>query len=61
MPVTIDEIDTEVNAFDPSMLLTEEVLRILAQRVAEEIARTRREDRLRERDAEVSNQRRKAE
>lgn len=61
MPVTIGEIDTEVNAFDPSMLLTEDVLRILAQRVAEEIARASREDTLRERDAAMTPQRRRAE
>lgn len=61
MPVTIAEIETEVNAFDPSMLLTEEVLQIMARRVAEEIARGARDDALRARDAEMTGQRRKAE
>ncbi len=61
MPVTINEIETEVNAFDASALLTDEVLRVLVQRVAEELARSGREDKLRARDAQMSAQRRQVE
>ncbi|MFZ5961673.1 hypothetical protein ACOXXX_01865 [Thalassococcus sp. BH17M4-6] len=61
MPVTINEIETEVNAFDPSALLTEEVLRIMAARVAQEIENTKREDRLRDRDTAITSQRRQVE
>lgn len=61
MPVHIDEVETEINAFDASALLTDEVLQVIVRRVTEEMRRSQRDDTLRQRDAQVSQQRRQTE
>jgi hypothetical protein len=58
MPVTINEVRSEVHAFDASALLTEEVLRVLTRRVADEIRRMATEDAIRARDKVVTEGRR---
>lgn len=58
MPVRINEVHSEVMAFDASALLTEEVVQVLTRRIAEELARRGRDDALRDRDATIAPQRR---
>ena len=57
MPVVVNEVHTEVHAFDATSLLTEEVLRVLVKKVAEELARQSADEALRARDAEIRDSR----
>ena len=61
MPVRINEVHSEVMAFDASALLTEEVVQVLTRRIAEELARRGRDDALRGKDATIAPQRRRVE
>lgn len=61
MPVKINEVRSEVHAFDATALLTEEVMEVLTRRVAEELRRTNAQDQLRSRDTQMTQQRRQAE
>ncbi len=58
MPVKIKEVLSEVHAFDATALLTEEVMEVLTQRVAEGMRRSHAEDQLRDRDSQMTAQRR---
>ena len=58
MPVTINEVHSEIHAVDASALLSEEVLRLLTARVVEEIRRQEVEAARRDRDARVTGARR---
>lgn len=60
MPVTINEVHSEIHAVDASALLSEEVLRLLTARVVEEIRRQQVEESRRNRDARVADSRRAA-
>ena len=61
MPVKINEVRSEVHAFDATALLTEEVMEVLTRRVAEELRRTSAQDQQRSRDTQMTQQRRQAE
>jgi hypothetical protein len=61
MPVKINEVRSEVHAFDATALLTEEVMEMLTRRVAEELRRTNAQDQLRSRDTQMTQQRRQTE
>ena len=61
MPVKINEVRSEVHAFDATALLTEEVMEVLTRRVVEELRRTNAQDQLRSRDTQMTQQRRQAE
>lgn len=58
MPVVINEVNTEVHAFDASALLTEEVIRALVPRLLEEMRRMEAQQAERARDASVTDARR---
>lgn len=58
MPVTINEVHSEIHAVDASALLSEEVLRLLTARVIEEIRRQEVDQSRRNRDARVADSRR---
>ena len=60
MPVTINEVHSEIHAVDASALLSEEVLRLLTARVIEEIRRQELDQSRRDRDAKVADSRRVA-
>ena len=59
MPVVVNEVHTEVHAFDASALLTDEVLRVIDERVAAAMARQASSDALRARDTEIRDTRRR--
>ena len=59
MPVVVNEVHTEVHAFDASALLTDEVLRVIDERVAAAIARRASADVARARDIEIRDARRR--
>lgn len=61
MPVKINEVRSEVHAFDVTALLTEEVMEVLTRRVAEELQRSNAQDQLRSRDTQMTQQRRQVE
>jgi hypothetical protein len=58
MPVVINEVNTEIHAFDASALLSDEVIRALAPRIAAELRRIEADAMQRERDAKVIDARR---
>lgn len=61
MPVKINEVRSEVHAFDATALLTDEVMEVLTKRVIEELQRTGAQEQQRSRDTQMTQQRRQAE
>lgn len=58
MPVTINEVHSEVHAFDATALVDDEVLELITRRVAEELARMRAAEAGRDRDTALTGRRR---
>jgi hypothetical protein len=61
MPVRINEVNTEVHAFDPTVLLTDGVLRVIVERVAAELERRAAAETGRAKDREIRDGRRRGE
>ena len=55
MPVTINEVRSEVHAVDATALVDDEVLRMIARRVAEELDRMRAAEAGRHRDTALAD------
>jgi len=58
MAVKIGEVESELHAFDATALLTEEVIAVLAVRMAEAMEKEKSETLSRHRDTAVGNNRR---
>jgi hypothetical protein len=58
MAVRINEVRSEVHAFDATALVDDEVLRMITLRVADELARMRAAEAGRNRDAALTGRRR---